>query len=125
MNLKQAAYEILVMLLVCDGEYDDNEGRTIREFLEDNHDGSFDPHASNLVIQELDGPGLDALMRERAAFVKAGSTVDDRVAILEFGVDLIMGDDELSEDENRLVRELADTWEVPLQPIATRVLSGG
>ena len=50
------------------------------------------------------------------------STPEDRSALLEFGIDLIMSDDELTEDENRLVQQLSATWEVALQPLVARAM---
>lgn len=124
MNLLQAGYDILVTLSICDGDFDEGEGAVILEFLEDNHDvGQFDPGAENKMLMALDNQAVMARFREVAQFFKDNSTVGDREALLEFGIDLIMRDGTLSEEENALVRELADSWEVPLQPLVARAMN--
>lgn len=122
MTLIQAAYEILVTLSICDGDYDEDEGRVIVEFLSDNHDGSFDVSEANKRLMGMDKAAVEAHFQQLAKWIRNNAEEADREALLEFGLDLIMSDEELSEDENRLVQHLAETWEVPLQPLVARAM---
>lgn len=122
MTLVEAAYDILVTLSICDGDYDEDEGRVIVEFLNDNHDGSFEVGEANARLMAMDKAAIDAHFKERAEWIGENSEVADREALLEFGLDLIMSDEELSEDENLLVQHLGTTWGVPLQPLVARAL---
>jgi len=122
MTLVQAAYEILVTLSICDGDYDEDEGRVILDFLNDNHDGSFDLTEANQRLMSMEKDAIEAHFDELAGWVAANSSDEDKTALLEFGLDLIMSDEELSEDENRLVQKLATTWDVPLQPLVARAM---
>ncbi len=124
MNLLQAGYDILVTLSICDGDFDEGEGAVILEFLEDNHAvGEFDPAAENRLMMKLDNEAVMVRFREVSQFFKDNSTIGDREALLEFGIDLIMRDDTLTEEENALIRELAELWEVPLQPLVVRAMN--
>lgn len=122
MNALQAAYDILVTLSIIDGDFDEAEGQVILDFLNDNFDGSFDPHASNARLQALDAAAIRAHFDEAAAIFRDATEPEDREALLEFGIDLIMSDDELTEDENALVRKLSALWDVPLQPLVARAM---
>lgn len=122
MTLVQAAYEILVTLSICDGDYDEDEGRVIVDFLNDNHDGSFDLTETNNRLMSMEKAAIEANFDRLAGWVADNSEVEDRTALLEFGLDLIMSDEELSEDENRLVQKLSEAWGVALQPLVARAM---
>ena len=122
MTLVQAAYEILVTLSICDGDYDEDEGRVILDFLNDNHDGSFDLAETNHRLMSMKKDAIEVNFDGLATWVADHSEVEDRTALLEFGLDLIMSDEELSEDENRLVQKLSAVWNVPLQPLVARAM---
>lgn len=122
MNLVQAGYNILLVLTICDGEYDEKEGRVILDFLEDNYDGTFDAAAENKAVMGLDDAGIRARFETAAAAFMQGALAADREAVLEFGLDLIMTDGELSEEENAYVQQLSELWEIPLQPLVARIV---
>ena len=118
----QAGYNILLILSIIDGDYDDAEGRVILDFIEDNYDGTFDPKVENQAIMALDDVGVMARFDEAGQAMLAQTTGEDREALLEFGLDLVMTDGELSEEENRLVQRLASSWELALQPLVARIV---
>ena len=122
MNLVQTGYNILLVLTICDGEYDEKEGRVILDFLEDNYDGTFDAAAENKAVMGLDDAGIRARFETAAAAFMQGALAADREAVLEFGLDLIMTDGELSEEENAYVQQLSELWEIPLQPLVARIV---
>ena len=118
----QAGYNILLILSISDGEYDEAEGRIILDFIEDNYDGTFDPKVENQAIMGLDDAGVMARFDEAGRAMLAQTGAEDREALLEFGLDLVMTDGELSEEENRLVQRLATSWELALQPLVARIV---
>lgn len=122
MNLIQAGYTILVTLSIVDGEFDEAEGKVIVDFLDDNFDGSFDPIQANKDLMSLDDAGILARFKQAVKVFGAGTGVEDKEALLEFGIDLVMTDGELTEEENNMVREISEAWDVPLQPLVARAM---
>lgn len=116
MDKFQAAFEILYFLSAVDGNVDEREIKVINDFLSSNYGNiKFDPPSVLNSINTLTDKGmLDELVYAAQVF-KNNSDASDRTVILDFALELIASDGNLSQSEAELFNVLGTTWDIDMQ----------
>ena len=111
MDKFQAAFEILYFLSCVDGSVDDSELQVILRFLESNYGNvSFNPSEVIYSIAILNARGMQEELETAAMIFKNSSAARDRKLLLEFAVELIVADGEVSSEEKQLLQGLANLF---------------
>jgi len=113
MDKFQAAFEVLYFMSASDGEIGESELHVILDFLKANAGKyDFDPER---VIQSISALNTEGMLEEleRAAIIfKNDSSAQDRITLLDFALDLISVDGEISAGERDLFCDLANLWNI-------------
>lgn len=115
MNQQQCAYQLMWLLSIVDGEHDESETESIRNFLEKKFDGSFDLAEENQKLAALaveDVPYHFECVAKR--FLEL-SNEEDRFEFMLFALGLVLSDGELREEENLTFASLAEFWGINLE----------
>jgi len=116
MDKFQAGFELLYLLSAADGDVSMSEVEVIRNFLQSNYGNvSFNPSEIIDSIDMLNADGMIEEFKTAATIFKNSTGVQDRKVFLNFAVELILSDGNLSDDENTLFHILAEFWNIDVQ----------
>lgn len=115
MDKFQAAFELLYVFCVADGKIEMSEIKVIQNFLESNYGSiSFDPSKIASSIDNLNPQGkIREFQRAATDFGNYGSAIEQQT-LLEFAVELILSDGDISDDEKVLFQLLANYWDIDI-----------
>ena len=115
MDKFQVSFEILYFSSAIDGKVDKNELEIILNFLNDNKSKiKFDPHKTTKSIGSLTTKGVLNELTKAASMFKRENTASDRVALLDFGMQLIVANGKVTEDEAKLLFALGSLWNIDM-----------
>lgn len=110
MNIKEAGYEMLVLLSVSDRNYVQSEGRVIERFLERYEFEFFDIDSSNINLQKLDPEEIASRFNHAANAFRDQSTEAEQADFIAFAYLLIEADNMVSREETKILYSLANSW---------------
>lgn len=115
MNLVQAGYEILTILAIADGIFDDSEKQVIIDFIENNYEGDFNIENEDAFLRKLTvEKKLETQFITAAQFFKANVCSENRYKMLDFAFDLVVADGDIADEEATLFNLLGDYWEIDM-----------
>ncbi|MGD1911032.1 MAG: TerB family tellurite resistance protein [Rivularia sp. (in: cyanobacteria)] len=116
MDKFQAVFEILIILSGIDGDIDRREIQVIDDFIESNiGEINFDPQAVVENLSKLKGEGFLEEFSYAAIVFKNQTGVEDRLTILQFAIELIRADGEITDDEFDLLLALGELWNIDME----------
>ncbi|MFY0675172.1 MAG: TerB family tellurite resistance protein [Bacteroidia bacterium] len=130
MNKYESAYNMLMILMVVDGEFNSNEGDVIIDYLRSAHENYVGTKDENKTFMELSNDQLldhfrDAsyefykkhsdeerlnIFESAAKDYYAQSLHSDRVGFIEFAKQIIIADHKVTKLENTYINKLFDLW---------------
>lgn len=117
MTQAQAAYDLLLMLSVIDGEIEDMERTVIRHYVSRRYEEKIDFDAEDAQLAQLAPESLlDRFQAAAAAFLEQ-SNHNDRMELLSKAMDVVTADGVISKEEAKVFKGLADVWEIDLAPL--------
>lgn len=116
MDKFQAAFEILFILCAVDGHVDQREIKVVSQFLQENIKAiNFNPEAVIKNIYKLNGDGVIEELNHAAMVFKANASVQDRITILNFAVELLSADGKISDEEMYFLNFLGELWNIDMK----------
>jgi len=111
LNQAEAGYHLLQMLSAVDGSFSAEEDLVIRKYLVDSYPFHVNLDSAIAYLSSLDPSDYILHFQKCMDDFYADSTPEERAKFLKFAVLLVKADDRISEDENRFLTTLFDTWE--------------
>lgn len=105
-----AGYRVLMILSVIDGKYSRSEGKVIVDYLRSVYDEPIDVEGENAFLQKMGKMEVMTCFHEAASFFYGQSEEDERKAMLDYAHQLVLADKVLTEEENKLLKELYRYW---------------
>ena len=97
-----------------DGHFDENERVIVYEFLQANYEGEFDVEAELQLLHALNGKGLVQRLTEAAHYIDNSTSMESKLKLLKFSIELIAADGKITENEYGLFAIVAEIWGVDL-----------
>jgi len=111
----QAIFEVLYFLASVDGHVDQREINVIQTFLDANYGKiNFNPYSVVNSISILSGKGMVDELVTAAIIFKNSSNAQDRIAVLDFALQLIAADGIITTGESDLFITLGNTWDIDM-----------
>ncbi|GEM_PF-5876003 len=110
MNLIQAGFDILCVFAISDGHLDEREDRIITEYLQANFEGEFDIKNEFQFLISLNEKGLLRIVEEAAIFFDETTTMENKLSILDFCLDLSEADGKVTDEEFDLLNFVCEIW---------------
>ena len=121
MDKFQAAYEILVVLSMIDGEMHEKEIKVINEFVGDNLGKSdFDTRAVAKSLANLTFKGRVEEMGRAAAIIHTTCSAQEKQSILDFALRLVAADEKLTDEEVAAFVLLGKSWNINIDAFMAR-----
>ena len=114
-NKDIAGFQILNILAEVDGKFHAEEGKIIVDFVKHHF-----PLGGNLekALEELSTSDTDEypiLLQKSAEDFYADSTEKERLELIDFALKLIKADNHVHEQENLLINELYQYWDIDIE----------
>jgi uncharacterized tellurite resistance protein B-like protein len=117
-NKAQAAYDLLLMLSVIDGEIDEVETSVIQDFIKRKYpENTIDFEAENSTLVQLSPQALLARFQDAALLLLEQCDIRERTEIVGKALDVVMSDGAISKKESTVFKGLSEVWEIPLAPL--------
>ncbi|BAZ03975.1 TerB family tellurite resistance protein [Calothrix sp. NIES-3974] len=118
MDKFQAAFEILYILSIAEGVVDDRKIQVISNFLMSNLNSiNFDVESTIKAISYLSGAGILEEFANAAEIFRNSSYGQERIHLLQFAIEVIAADGNISEGEAYLITYLGDIWNIDLRKL--------
>jgi uncharacterized tellurite resistance protein B-like protein len=112
MNRTEAGFHLLLMLSLSDGGSTPSEVHVLMNFLDNAFPGKIDLIKEQAFMKALPAEEIPSHFSEVAAHFYSISTQEDRNKILDFAMQLVMADKTMKPEENSLVNQLYDSWDM-------------
>lgn len=106
----EAGYQMLQILSAVDGEFKAEEDIIIRKFLVDHALTDYQMEEETEVISTLSPEDYILYFHKAMDDFYEDSTADERIKFLDYAVQLVKADNNISKDENIFLNELFDAW---------------
>jgi uncharacterized tellurite resistance protein B-like protein len=109
-----AGYKMLLILANADGEHETIESDVIKEYLGDEFEAAFSKLVIDAEISRYSALSHAQLLQEFDFAMQVfyrNSTKAERAAFLQYAMNLIKVDDNISREENEFIDHLFDAWE--------------
>jgi len=126
MTLVQAAYHLLFLLSIVDGNHEESETKSIIDYLRKKKgetEANFDIDAENEFLANLSDDDLADHFETAAKAFLLVSSEDDRSEFLLHAMSLIMSDRHVAIEEKITIRALAEYWGIDFQQFVKEVRS--
>ncbi|MGB0431270.1 MAG: hypothetical protein ACPGLV_12410 [Bacteroidia bacterium] len=130
MNKYEAAYNMLMILSIVDGEFNSNEGDVIIEYLRDMHEPYIGTENENKTFSDLTNDQLTAHFEkssydfykkhpenERQEIFEGAardfyehSLASDQKVFIDFAKKIIVADNKITKQENQYINQLFKLW---------------
>lgn len=110
MNRTESGFHLLVILSLSDGGTSHEELQVISDFLENSFSGKIDLIKEQAFLKALPMEEMESHFSEVAARFYSISSQEDRNRVLDFGMKVVMADNEMRPEENRFINLLYDAW---------------
>ena len=114
MNLIQAGFDMLCILAMSDGHFDEREYDVISDFLQANYEGEFDIQAELQLLMVLSEKGLGQRLAEAAHYVDNSTAMENKLKLLDFGIELTAADGKVTEEEIGIFAAITEIWGIDL-----------
>lgn len=112
MTKVEAGFHLLMMLSLADGSLHKAESEVIIDFLNDYFTGDLDLIKEQAFIRALPVEEHEQHFEEVAQHFFTVSTEDERHTLTRFAMDVVMADDKLLQQENKMITKLYDLWAI-------------
>ncbi len=112
MNRTEAGFHLLISLSLSDGRSSDTELSVVSDFLENAFSGKIDLIKEQAFLKALPTEELESHFAEVASRFYAISEPEDRYLLLDFAMKVVMADQEMKPEENKLINQLYDSWDM-------------
>jgi len=111
-NKDVSGFQILNILAEADGDFDASEGKVIVDYVVEHF-----PLGGNLEMatEEISTTAADeyhVLLQKCAEDFYADSTEKERLELIDFALKLIKADDKIADEENTLLNQLYQYWDL-------------
>jgi len=110
MNSIKASFYILNVFATIDGNVDPSEITIIFDFLADNFEGEFNLEKEVVFLDSLNYDQRISLFFEAAEFLRRTVSLQSKINLLEYILDLIIVDNKIEPQELQLLKELGKIW---------------
>jgi uncharacterized tellurite resistance protein B-like protein len=110
MNSIKAGFYILNIFACIDGRVDPSEITIIFDFLADNFEGEFNLEHEVAMLDTLDYNQRLQLFYQAAEYLRQTISLQSKINLLEYILDLIIIDKRIEQQELDLLRELGKIW---------------
>jgi uncharacterized tellurite resistance protein B-like protein len=112
MNKTESGFHLLMILSLIDGTIHAEESSVVIEFIEENYKEEIDIIKEQAFIRALPEEELKNHFLETAAQFFKISTYEERNALIEFAMKVVMADKTMETTENAYINELYDAWDL-------------
>lgn len=110
MTNPQAAYTLMMMLSVIDGQISPEEQEVIQNYVQQEFGTDLPFDSLNQELLQLEPDDLLERFQQAAMVFYDGSQPEDRRRLLDHSLQLVMADGQLSEEELNIYQGLASIW---------------
>ncbi len=125
MNSIKAGFYILNIFAYADGIVDPSEVTIVFDFLADNFEGEFNLEEEVRFLDHLDNRQKLALFYEAAEYLRQAVSLNSKINLLEYIMDLIIVDKRIESQELDLLRELGAVWGIDTERLLYEKLNAG
>ncbi|MEX0965828.1 MAG: TerB family tellurite resistance protein [Bacteroidia bacterium] len=111
-ELAELGYQILMILAIVDGEYEENEIDVILNFIKENYTQEINLEELNDRLSELPQSQQLEYLEKLVKGFNMLSSHDQRVHFLNFAIDLVSADNKIEPEEKRTLSKIASFWNV-------------
>lgn len=115
MEVVQAGFNILYLFGCADGNVDDSELDVIKDYLMDNYNDEFPLDRELMLINSMSDTEKEDRFREAAYTLNDKLTMDDKMKMLEFSLELITSDRKIDLNEIRYFSTIGDIWSIDVK----------
>jgi uncharacterized tellurite resistance protein B-like protein len=112
MNKAEAGFHILMLLSLADDNSQKKEHDVIIEYLNDHYQDNFDMIKEQAFLLALPEDERENHFRETAEHFYSISNEDERHTLTRFAMDVVMADEDMEKNENKLINMLYDCWAI-------------
>jgi uncharacterized tellurite resistance protein B-like protein len=112
MNKAEAGFHMLMLLSLADDNSRKEEHAVIIEYLNERFEDNFDLIKEQAFLQALPVDERENHFRETAEHFFTISTEDERHTLTRFAMDVVMADEDMENNENKLINLLYDCWAI-------------
>ncbi len=123
MELINACFEIIVCLSIVDKELHKSEEKMISAFIRNNFNNDVDLKKKVSDIQNLNESNFNKTFLNAVEFLNDQISVNKKMLILDFVLNLIFADNKLTIGEKKLFDILGEKWEINIQEFFERKFS--
>ncbi len=124
MNSIKAGFYILNVFACVDGRVDSSEITIVFDFLADNFEGEFNLEEEVRYLDSLDYDTRIKIFYEAAEYLRHTISLQSKVNLLEYVLDLIIVDNRIEPQELQLLRELGRVWGIDTEQLLYEKLNG-
>lgn len=112
MNKTEAGFHLLMLLSMSDNIIRSEEHDVVIDYLNDHFNDNIDLIKEQAFLTVLPPEERENHFVEVAQQFYTISTEDERHTITRFAMDVVMADENMQKNENRLINLLYDTWDL-------------
>jgi uncharacterized tellurite resistance protein B-like protein len=112
MNKTEAGFHLLMLLSMSDNIIRSEEHDVVIDYLNDHFNDNIDLIKEQAFLTVLPPEERENHFVEVAQQFYTISTEDERHTITRFAMDVVMADESMQKNENRLINLLYDTWDL-------------
>jgi hypothetical protein len=112
MNKTEAGFHLLMLLSMSDNIIRSEEHDVVIDYLNDHFNDNIDLIKEQAFLTVLPPEERENHFVEVAQQFFTISTEDERHTITRFAMDVVMADESMQKNENRLINLLYDTWDL-------------
>jgi uncharacterized tellurite resistance protein B-like protein len=112
MNKAEAGFHLLMLLSLADNDSIKQEHDVIIDYLNDRFEDSFDLIKEQAFLKVLPNEERENHFRETAEHFYSISSEDERHTLTRFAMDVVMADEDMQNNENKLINLLYDCWAI-------------
>ncbi len=112
MNKTEAGFHLLMLLCFADGKTQDAETGVVIDFLNDHFNDNVDLIKEQAFLRALPASERDKHFTETAEHFYTISNEDERHTITRFAMEVVMADEDMAKNENKLIQKLFDCWDI-------------
>lgn len=125
MTTAEAAYTLLLMLSVVDGNVEDSERQVIRDYVTNNFGDTVDFHALEENIVGISSEELLKRFQQAAVVFYENNDQAAREHLMLAALELVMADGVMTDEETTIFRGLADVWELRFEALLEQYTAAG
>ena len=112
MSKVEAGFHMLMLLSLSDGKVDHAESEVIIDFLNDHFNGDVDLVKEQAFLRALPLEEHENHFIETAQHFYTISNEDERHTSTHFAMEVVMADEDMQAQENKLINILYDSWDI-------------